>query len=64
MYALSCNLYSSCYACAFLRTTLLREREERQKAEEMNKQLEERAKNLEMTAQEAAEGKIILLAIK
>ena len=42
----------------FLRMTLLREREERQKAQEINKQLEERAKSLEMTAQEAAEGNI------
>ena len=37
---------------------MLREREERQKAQEINKQLEERAKYLEMTAQEAAEGNI------
>ena len=64
MYALSCNLYSLCSACAFLRMTLLREREERQKAEEINKQLEERAKNLEMTAQEAAEGKIDIVGNK
>ena len=42
----------------FLRMTLLREREERQKSQEINKQLEERAKSLEMTAQEAAEGNI------
>ena len=42
----------------FLRMTLLREREERQKAQEINKQLEERAKSLEMTAHEAAEGSI------
>ena len=41
-----------------LRMTLLREREERQKAQEINKQLEERAKSLEMTAHEAAEGSI------
>ena len=34
------------------------EREERQKAQEINKQLEERAKSLEMTVQEAAEGSI------
>ena len=30
----------------------------RQKAQEINKQLEERANSLEMTAQEAAEGNI------
>ena len=42
----------------FLRMTLLRERGERQKAREINKQLEERAKSLEMTAQKAAEGSI------
>ena len=42
----------------FLRMTLLREREQRQKAQEINKHLEERAKSLEMTAQEAAEGSI------
>ena len=42
----------------FLRMTLLREREQRQKAQEISKQLEERAKSLEMTAQEAAEGNI------
>ena len=42
----------------FLRMILLREREERQKAQEINKQLEERAKSLEMTAHEAGEGSI------
>ena len=42
----------------FLRMTLLRERGEGQKAREINKQLEERAKSLEMTAQKAAEGSI------
>ena len=38
--------------------TLLREREERRKAQEINKQLQEQAKSLEMSAKETAEGKI------
>jgi hypothetical protein len=38
------------------RLALQREAEERRKAEEMNKKLEEKARSLEMTAREAAEG--------
>lgn len=36
--------------------TLQRERAERQRAQEINKQLEEKAKSLEMSARETAEG--------
>ena len=34
----------------------MREREERQRAEKINKQLQEKAKSLEMSAKETAEG--------
>jgi hypothetical protein len=40
--------------------TLVRERGERQKAEEINKQLEEKAKSLEMSARETAEGNMMV----
>jgi hypothetical protein len=44
----------------FSRMTLVRERGERQKAEEINKQLEEKAKSLEMSARETAEGNMMV----
>ena len=40
--------------------TLVRERGERQKAEEINKQHEEKAKSLEMSARETAEGNMMV----
>lgn len=39
-----------------LRLTFKREREERKKAEELNQQLIEKARNLEIKAKETAEG--------
>ena len=42
----------------YFRLALQNERAEREKAEEMNKQLEEKAKSLEMSAREAAEGNL------
>ncbi len=42
----------------YFRLALQKERAEREKAEEMNKQLEEKAKSLEMSAREAAEGNL------
>jgi hypothetical protein len=44
----------------FSRMTLVRERGERQKAEEINKQLDEKAKSLEMSARETAEGNMMV----